>query len=53
MVKIHEQLYKTGNYLKVNLALDLEQLGQEFESSIDNANQVKFTRNFTKLEVDN
>lgn len=52
MVKIHEQLYQTGNYLKVNLALYLEQLVQEFESSVDNANQVKFTRNLAKLEVD-
>jgi two-component sensor histidine kinase len=52
MVKIHEQLYQTGNYLKVNLALYLEQLIQEFESSVDNLHQVKFIRNFAKIEVD-
>jgi two-component sensor histidine kinase len=52
MVKIHEQLYQTGNYLKVNLALYLDQLIQEFESSVENVNQVKFTRNLAKLEVD-
>ncbi len=51
MVKIHEQLYQTGNYLKVNLALYLEQLIQEFESSVESENQVKFTRNLGKIEV--
>jgi len=52
MVKIHEQLYQTGNYLKVNLGVYLEQLIQEYENSVENINHVKFERNFSKIEVD-
>jgi two-component sensor histidine kinase len=52
MVKIHEQLYQTGNYLKVNLAAYLEQLIQEYENSVENINHVMFERGLAKIEVD-
>lgn len=51
MAKIHEQLYQTGNYLKVNLADYLEELVGEYRNSVMEDKPTLFKTHFYKVET--
>lgn len=52
MAKIHEQLYQTGNYLKVNLADYLEELVEEYRKSVDDEMPTRFETDLISIETD-
>lgn len=51
MAKIHEQLYQTRNYLRVNLAAYLEELVEEYRKSVNDDSPIRFNTNLDPIET--
>ena len=51
MAKIHEQLYQTRNYLKVNLADYMEELVEEYRKSVNDDTPIRFITDLAAIET--
>ncbi len=50
MAKIHEQLYQTGNYLKVELSVYLDELVGEYRNSVNSELPIHFATSLIEIE---
>lgn len=50
MAKIHEQLYQTGNYLKVDLSVYLDELVGEYRNSVKSELPIHFATSLIEIE---